>query len=120
MGIPPEYMRRLYLTVVVPRMMYAAECYVKPASNFGNHETSYKGKGSVMISKKYKQIQRKMAIAIIGAMSTTAGDIAEVHAGLMPIQALINWTCQRAALRLATLPKEHPLHAPYKRASKRT
>lgn len=117
-GIPAEQMQRLYLTTVVPRMMYAAECYVKPAGNLGKTTTDYKGKGSVAIAKKYKQVQRKMAINITGAMNTTAGDIAEIHADLLPIQAMLNWICQRTTIRLATLPKEHPLYAPFRRANR--
>lgn len=118
-GIPSEHMKRLYQTVVIPRMFYAAECYIKPIGNLGREQTNSKGKGSVTITKRYKQVQRKMAIAITGAMNTTAGDIAEIHAGLIPVQALLNWICIRATVRLATLPKEHPLYAHFQRANRK-
>ena len=42
-------------------------------------------------------------------MSTTAGDTAEIHAGLLPLHLYISDTQHRAALRMSTLPKAHPL-----------
>lgn len=112
-------MRRLYLTVVIPRLCYAAECFVKPNTNYGRETARTGGKGSTTIVKKFRQIQRKMAIAITGAMSTSAGDIVEAHAGLLPMQAKLNIICHRATVRLATLPADHPLHNPYKKSCKR-
>lgn len=60
-----------------------------------------------------------MAISIVGAMMTTAGDIAEAHADLLPMQAQVNNICYRATLRIATLPKEHPIFPNFKRANSR-
>lgn len=118
-GIAPEYMRRLYLTVVIPRMLYAIECYVRPFESYGQEMTTTKRTGSITAARKFKQVQRLMAISIIGAMKSTAGDIAEAHTNLIPIQATINKICQRAVLRIATLPEYHPIYAPFKRSSKR-
>lgn len=120
-GIPPYQMRRLYLTIVVPRMMYAAECFVKPFTNIGkrNAPGQEKEKGSAATAKKFQQVQRNMAIDIIGAMRTTAGDVAEIHANLIPVKALLNKICQRATTRIATLPISHPLKIPFNRTKKR-
>lgn len=118
-GISPNYMRRLYLTVVVPKMLYAAECFVKPFLLFGEGDTQGKTKGSITIARRFRQVQRMMATAITGAMKTTSGDIAEVHANLQPTQSLMNnKICQRATMRIATLPENHPLHGPLKRTKK--
>jgi ribonuclease HI len=57
-------------------------------------------------------VQRITNIAITGAMRTTVTDVLEVHAKIMPIELLMQEVCHRAALRLITLPKAHPLHRP--------
>lgn len=44
-------------------------------------------------------------------MHTTASDVLDAHADLLPMDLLINKHCFREALRLATLPKSHPLHS---------
>ena len=48
-------------------------------------------------------------IAISGAMSTTAGDTAEIHAGLMPLRLIVSKVQHCAALRMSTLPLVHPI-----------
>jgi hypothetical protein len=42
-------------------------------------------------------------------MKTTATDILDAHANLLPIPLLLQKICHRAALRIATLPQRHPL-----------
>ena len=54
---------------------------------------------------------------ITGAMKTTATDVAEVMANLIPFNLLVDKYRQRAAIRLATLPPTHPLHKPVKNAA---
>ena len=60
------------------------------------------------------RVHRSLAISITGAMCTVAGDIVEALANLIPIQAHLNIICQRLTVRIATLPKEHPIHAPFR------
>jgi hypothetical protein len=58
------------------------------------------------------------AIHVTGAMRTTATDVLDAHADLLPTDLLINKHCFREALRLTTLPKHHPLHGHVKSAAK--
>lgn len=46
---------------------------------------------------------------ISGAMRTTATDVLEAHCDMLPFALLVDKLCHRAALRLCTLPKSHPL-----------
>ena len=55
---------------------------------------------------------------ITGAMVTTAGDVLDAHANLLPIHLLINKNLHRAALHFATLPTTHPLHGAVKNAAR--
>lgn len=59
-----------------------------------------------------------MAITITGAMNTTAGDITKAHANLLPTHLLMCNVCYKAALRLAAMPKSHPLYHQVRYAAK--
>src|SRR6267154_4380872 len=52
-----------------------------------------------------------------GAMRTTATDVLEAHANLLPIALTLHNTCHRAIVRLTTHPDTHPLHGPVRRAT---
>jgi len=69
------------------------------------------------IVNKLASIQRGAALMITGAMKTTATNIVEVMANLIPFNLLVNKYCQCAAIQLATLPPTHPLHKPVKNAA---
>ena len=56
---------------------------------------------------------------ITGALKTTATDIIEIMANLLPLRILVDKIRYRAALQLATLPPTHPLYKPVKNAAKR-
>ena len=56
---------------------------------------------------------------ITGAMKTTAMDVLEVMANLLPFHLLVDKYRHRAAIRLATLPGSHLLHKPVANAASR-
>ena len=57
-------------------------------------------------------------MAITGAMCTTATDVLDLHMGLWPVHLMLRQVCYRAALRLASLPDAHPLHAVFHKRPK--
>jgi hypothetical protein len=59
------------------------------------------------------------AIHITGALQTTANDVLDAHADILPMELLINKHCHHEAIHLATLPTLHPLHSHVKEAAKR-
>jgi len=63
------------------------------------------------------------SLLITGGMRTTASDITNIHANLLPFQQNLRKICHRSALRMSTLPESHPLHkglnAAYRYCSKR-
>ena len=111
-GVPSHLVRRLYLAVAVPKMMYAADICLESSRRVG-------GAGSATIVAKLAAVQRKAAIAITGAMKTTATDILDAHANLLPMQLLVEKMRARAAIRMATLPKSHPLEQHIRRVATR-
>lgn len=110
-GIAMKFMRRYYLTVAVPKMLYAADIFL-------TQETG-ESKGTIGKIKKLARIQREAAILITGAMRTTATDILDIHADLLPFPLIVEKHMQRAGTRLATIPDTHALHGSIKRAARR-
>ena len=116
-GVNAKYIRQLYLAIAIPRMLYAADVFLTPQQNIGNPKRNNRN-GRTIINK-LASIQCQAAIMITGAMKSTATDVLEVMANLIPFHLLVDKTRQRAALRLATLPPSHPLHKPILNAASR-
>jgi ribonuclease HI len=110
-GVTAKHMRTYYLTVAVPRLLYAADVFLIPAT--GQRKGS---KGSV---NKLARIQRQAALDITGALRSTANDMLDAHANLLPFPLLVSKLVHRAAVRLACLPNNHPLAAKVRRSAKR-
>ena len=98
-------------------MFYAADIFLTPHQNAGSTRLSVPSNCTIL--NKLATVQRRAAIMITGALKTTATDITEIMANLLPLQILVDKIRYRAALRLATLPPTHPLYKPVKNAAKR-
>jgi hypothetical protein len=99
--------KQLYNTVAIPRFAYGAEVlYSYPHKPEG----ASKMKGSVTITNKLRSIQCKVAITIMSSLSSTAGDILNFHAFILPIKLLFCKLLLRAVLQLCALPSKHLLH----------
>src|SRR5271156_4247386 len=104
-GIKGGLARRLYYSVAVASMLYAADVWCAPS--FRRVGSNRAGSGVV---SKLDSIQRKVAIQATGALRTTPSDLLFAHADMAPMCWLINSLCYRAAVRLATLDERHPLY----------
>ena len=49
-------------------------------------------------------------LAITGVLCSTATDMLDLHADVLPVKFLLQNICHRAILRMASLPPSHPLH----------
>ena len=108
----PHLIRQLYLAVAIPRILYATD--VSLVSGGSKNKV-----GSAAVIAKLTSIQRRAALAITGAMRTTATDVLDAHANLLPMRLLIEKVQYRAALRMATLLSSHPLYQHIRTAVKR-
>jgi len=115
-GVATQHVRRLYVAIALPRMLYAADIFLTPHRRSQNPNARKSGRAVI---NKLGAIQRKATVMITGAMRTTATDVLDVHTDLLPFHLLVDKHRQRAALRLATLPESHPLHKPVKNAAAR-
>ncbi|PPQ94550.1 hypothetical protein CVT25_012018 [Psilocybe cyanescens] len=66
--------------------------------------------GSVSGLCQLAQIQQKAALAIAGGLRSTPNKLLDAHAGILPMELTLLKICHRAIVRMATLPKKHPLH----------
>ena len=97
--------KQLYNTVAIPRFTYSAEvCYMPLHPGVKNMCSSVK------FLNKLCSVQQKVAKVITGGLSTTAGDILNIHLFILPIDLLFNKLLFHAALRICTLPKSHTLN----------
>jgi ribonuclease HI len=115
-GIAAALMQHLYISTALPRILYGADVFLAPTQH--NPGAMLKRDNRAIVAKM-ASIQRRAAIMITGAMTSTPADILDAHAYLLPIPLLIDKALHQAALRLATLPPTPPLYEAVKNASKR-
>src|SRR6266481_8815110 len=101
----------MYNAVAVPKITYAADMWYTP-----KHKKvgARKNSGLVGITNRLASVQRMATLAITGAMHTTATDMLDLHAGIWPMDLMLHRVCHWAALRVASLPRSHPLHKTFK------
>jgi hypothetical protein len=105
-GVSARLMRQLYLTVAIPKMTYGLDVwYTPPRLAIGKTRR----KGSVGALRELEKVQRIAALAINGALRSTAGDTLDAHANLMPVDLMLEKVCYRGLVRACTLPDTHPL-----------
>ena len=61
------------------------------------------------ITRRLTSIQRLATTTITGALRSTATDMLDLHANVLPVELLLHCICHRAAVCLVTLPTSHPL-----------
>ena len=49
-----------------------------------------KSSGSIGVARKLSSVQRMATTAIMGALRTSASDVLEVHANLLPVELLLH------------------------------
>ncbi|KEP45725.1 putative reverse transcriptase from transposon X-element protein, partial [Rhizoctonia solani 123E] len=104
-GTPMKTARRLYLSIAVPRFSYAADIWYSLVTQGPGGRRS----GSAGFADRLARIQSTAARAILGAMRSTPVTSLDAHLDLLPMYILMNEACQRAAVRLAATPTDHPL-----------
>jgi len=115
-GMHGMHGRTMYNAVALPSMLYAADVWCSPPMKIDGGKKT-RGMGGAIA--KLETVQRKAAIQATGALRTTPTDMLFAHADMTPLKEHIKLICQRAALRIATLPEEHPLSRTAKKAMKR-
>ena len=95
-------------------MLYAADIWYTPSHHSDPERIAL---GSVGTVNKLTKVQRIAALHITGTLRSTATDVLEAHADLIPIRLALDKHSYSATLRLLTLPPNHPLHTHIRKAS---
>ena len=118
LAIHAKYLCHLYLSIAVPHILYTANVFLTPHQHTGKR--SIKGKPTqATIIHKLAAIQRRAALLITCTLRTTATDLIDMLANLIPFHLLVNNYHHAAVLQLATLPPTHPLCKPISNAASR-
>jgi ribonuclease HI/exonuclease III len=105
-GITPKYAKRLFMSVALPRVLYAVDVWCTPTNC---EHPGPKAVGSAKVTRQLTSIQRAGALAITGGLRSSPTDALNASAFLLPTPATIDKWCHRAYIRMATLPQKHPL-----------
>jgi ribonuclease HI len=112
-GVSSKLMRRLYLSVALPKLTYGLDIWYSPPSKPAGAARNI---GSVGTLKSFQKLQRLASTAITGALRSTPTDLLDAQAGILPMELALLKACHRAAVRLLTLPDTHPLHSKFRKA----
>ncbi|OSX55960.1 hypothetical protein POSPLADRAFT_1106853, partial [Postia placenta MAD-698-R-SB12] len=113
-GMPLRFSRQLYLSVAVPRMLYAADVWCAPTLT-----STKNGRRPSQHVRKLIGVQRLVTMQSLGALRSTATDLLDAHADLLPIDLLVDRIVMQSALRLATLHPSNPMCAVAKKTARR-
>ena len=94
-GIRPRLMKQLYNAVAVPRMTYAVDIWYTPVHK---QQGRMRASSSVGATGKLASLQRMATMAITGALRSTATDILDLHAGVLPVGLLLRRICHGAKI----------------------
>ncbi len=106
-GISSKYARHLYISVVIPRILYAADIWCVTSCSERMRESKL---GLAKAIDQVVTIQRAGTLAITGGLRTSATDLLNAHAHLLPATLTVRKWCHHALIRMVMLPKEHLLH----------
>jgi hypothetical protein len=79
-GASLHIMRQLYISVIIPKIQYAADVWITPLDRKSNAK---KTAGSVSAIRRLSSVQRIATLAITGAMRSTATNVLEAHANIL-------------------------------------
>jgi ribonuclease HI len=114
-GITPKYARRLYISVAIPKILYAIDIWCTPPHGI---ETRPSARGSAIAVSQIAKVQRAGTLAITGGLCTSPTDALDACAFTIPASQLAEKRCHSAAVRLSTLPPAHPLYKIVKSGAK--
>ncbi|KIJ22827.1 hypothetical protein M422DRAFT_276688 [Sphaerobolus stellatus SS14] len=115
-GLPAIRVKQLFTSMVLPKMEYALPVWYTPVKM---NEATGRRTGSVHHTREMAKVQRLGGKIITGAFRSTATDALDLHAFMPPIDIRLEDSCHRETVRLASLPKLHPLHPIVKSAARR-
>jgi hypothetical protein len=107
-GIKSRLMKRLYEGVVIPKMLYVADIWCAGLVSRGASK-KLNSRGVRGFTSQMARVQRMATLLITGGMRSSATDILDAHANILPFQQALHKICFKSMLRMTTLLDSHPL-----------
>ncbi|KAF9035866.1 hypothetical protein BJ165DRAFT_1324091, partial [Panaeolus papilionaceus] len=101
-GVAYHNIRKLFDAVAMPRILYGIEIFHPP-------KRTGQGVRFSALERRLESMIRRVAMMVVGGMSTSPRDAAIVHAGMQRATQAIQNANFKAALRMACLPASNPL-----------
>ncbi|PSR72425.1 hypothetical protein PHLCEN_2v11706 [Hermanssonia centrifuga] len=90
-SISSRILQQLYFMIAIPSMLYVVDVFLTPIRT--GAVSSTKRTGSVSAIQRLATVHRQAAMMMTGAMRTTATDVMEVHACILPFPLLVDKMC---------------------------
>ena len=103
-GLTPKHARQLYISVAIPRTLYAVDVW---GARFKRGAGTQAAGKVAENSNKLNAVQRAGTLAVTGGLRTSPTDALDAHAFLLPLHLEIEKHLFRATIRIATLPTCH-------------
>ena len=100
-GVPYKYVRQLFLSIIAPRMDYAASIWHRPMDD--------RSTASSVQIKRSTTVQRLAMKAILGYYKTTPTAVIEIESGLQPPWIRLQTKVLLAITRMQSLSAKHPV-----------
>ncbi|EED81350.1 predicted protein [Postia placenta Mad-698-R] len=113
-GMPLRFFCQLYLLVTVSHILYAADIWCAPTLT-----STKNGRRPSQHVWKLIGVQRLVTMQSLGALRSTATDLLDAHADLLPIDLLVDQIVMHSMLRLVTLHPSNPMCAVAKKTARR-
>ena len=115
-GLTPANARRIYIGVAIPRILYAIDIWgIRLKRDAATRAAGMITEGN----NKLTAVQRAGTLAITGGLRSSPTDALDAHAHILPLHLETEKHLFRAAIRIATLSPQHPLHKPAKTCANR-
>ena len=101
-GTPHNLVRRLFQSVIAPRMDYGAIIWHRPLANGSTAQS--------MQMKKFTTVQRIAMKTILGCFRTTATMAMTIESDLVPAWIRLQTKIQTSLTRMQALNSNHPIH----------
>lgn len=114
-GMRARHIRRLYVSVAIPKMTYASDVWFTPITSRPNGTIE----GSRGFAKRLGKVQRVAALKITGTLRSSPNDLLDLHADLWPVKLLMDKAGYRAILRMCTLDDSNPISSIVRTSARR-
>lgn len=120
-GIHGRLLKKLYEGVVIPKMLYAADVWCAGLLKKGKGKKNG-GRGARGFAAKMTRVQQMATSMIMGGMCSTATDVMDTHANILPFQQLLRkyataphfaWQHSRQTTRYSRESNQHMKTAPF-------